>query len=67
MTTKFNKPVYRETENATINSAGKARKIIVGLIPGDVIEVRLKRERKSMYISAATVFRHALELKRRNK
>jgi hypothetical protein len=65
MTSKFTKPVYRETDHATVRSGGKERNIIVGLVAGDVIELRLKRERKSMFISAATVFHHALELKRR--
>lgn len=61
MATKFNRPVYRETEFAKIISKG-ARSIIVGLIPGDLIELRLKNERRRIVIAASTVYYHALAL-----
>ena len=61
MTTSFGKKVYRETEHATIRSKSE-KKIIVGLEPGDLISLRLKKERKPIYIAASTVFRIALSL-----
>ncbi len=62
MTTKFNKPVYRETEFSTVRSGGKQRPIKVGLIPGDLIELKLKGERKSLVIAASSIFYHATAL-----
>ena len=61
MTTKFNRPVFRETEFATVRSRTN-KAIIVGLIGGDLIELRLKGERKRIHIAASTVFYHALAL-----
>jgi hypothetical protein len=61
MTTKFQRPVYRETTHATVMSRG-ARPIVVGLIDGDLIELRLKGERHRVYVAASTVFYHALAL-----
>ena len=61
MTTKFSKPVYRETDFASIFSKGN-RKIVAGFEPGDVITLRLKGQRKVIHISAATVFRYASPL-----
>lgn len=61
MTTKFNRPVFRETEFATVRSRTN-KPIVVGLIGGDLIELRLKGERKRIHIAASTVFYHALAL-----
>lgn len=62
MATKMNRPVYRETEFAAVRSGGKSKPIIVGMIEGDIVELRLKGERKRIFINAATVYYHALAL-----
>ncbi len=62
MTTKFNKPVYRETEFATVRSSNKSKPIVVGLIAGDIIELRLKAERRRVFINVSSIFYHALAL-----
>ena len=64
MTTKFSTKVTRETDHATVKSGGKERKIIISLLPGDVVEVRLKRERRSLFIGAAKLYRHVLYLEK---
>ena len=61
MTTSFSRPVYRVTQYATVRSKSD-KKIVVGLIDGDIIELRLKGERKRIFINASTVFYHALAL-----
>lgn len=61
MTTPFSKPAYRVTNHATIESKGP-RKIVVGLIDGDLIELRLRGEQRRIYIPASAVFRYALAL-----
>ena len=62
MTTKFSKPVYRETEFSTVRSGNSAKALVVGLIDGDMLELRLKGERRRIFINATTVFYHALQL-----
>lgn len=62
MTTKFNRPVFRETEFSSVRSGPRGKPIVVGLIAGDIIELRLKGERRRTFINVSTVFYHALAL-----
>lgn len=61
MTTLFGKAVFRETKHATVRSRVD-RKIVVGLVEGDIIELRLKGERRRIHIAVSSVFYHALAL-----
>ena len=62
MTTKFSKAAYRETDFVTVRDGGKSRPLIVGLEPGDVVSVRLKRVRKKVCITAAQLYQYAMRL-----
>lgn len=61
MTSKFTKPVYRETQYA-IRDGSIEREIIVGLEQGDVISVRLKRSRQKVGITAQQLYNYAMKL-----
>jgi hypothetical protein len=53
------RPVYRETE-CTVFSSGKEREIIVGLLPGDLVELRLKGSQQREYVKLSAVLQLAL-------
>lgn len=55
------KPVYRESQ-ATIRERGRSRAILVGIMPGDVLELRLKGTRRRYILGIATAFYQAVRL-----
>lgn len=61
MTTKLNKPVHRET-STTVRDRSKRRVLIAGLLPGDLIQVRLKGCRKAYALTVEQVYYYAAKL-----
>jgi hypothetical protein len=61
MTTKLTKPVYRQTETS-VRDLSKRRLLIAGLLPGDVIQLRLKGCRKSYLLSVESAYLYAAKL-----
>jgi hypothetical protein len=62
MTTKFSKPVFRETDDVKIHDCGKKRELVCGFEPGDVVSVRMKGTRTAFKISARTLYEYAAKL-----
>jgi hypothetical protein len=72
VTTKLQKPVFRLTTITTVRDGGKRREVIVGLLPGDLIEFRLKGTQRKILITVDGAFWTAAKLnaehtKRRKK
>ena len=61
MTTRLNKPVYRETAT-TVRDRSKRRVLIAGLEPGDVITIRPKGTRKAYSVSIEAIYHYAAKL-----
>lgn len=61
MTTKLRKPVHRET-STIVRDKSKRRILIAGLLPGDVIQIRLKGCRKNFYLSVEQAYYYAAKL-----
>lgn len=59
--TPLKSPVHRET-GARIRDAGKTRAVIVSLLPGDVIQFRLKGTRTSYVLPIDAEFYRAARL-----
>lgn len=60
--TPLRKAVYRVSAT-TIRECGRARQIIVGLCPGDVLELRLKGTRRRYLLGISSAFYQAVRLK----
>lgn len=63
MTTKLRKPVFRETQAAVRDRGAKFRPLVVGIIPGDVIVLRLKGTRYGCEIAISSVWHEAMTRK----
>lgn len=61
MTTQLTKPVHRET-NTTVRDGSKRRLLIAGLLPADLIQLRLKGCRKSYTITVEQAYYYAAKL-----
>lgn len=61
--TVMTKAVYRRTRGEASVLFTKARPIVVGLLPGDVIEFREAGRRGRWYLSVENAFRYAVRLK----
>lgn len=59
--TPIRKAVFR-VSGATIRECGRARQVIVGICPGDVLELRLKGTRRRYQVGISTVFYQAVRL-----
>ena len=66
MTTKLNKPVFRESY-AVIRDRSKRREVVVGLLPGDVIEFRPKGTRYRVSASIDVLWSYVAKLDAANK
>lgn len=55
------KAIYRESQ-ATIRERGRSRAIVVGIIPGDVLELRLKGTRRRYLLGISSAFYQAVRL-----
>lgn len=63
MTTKTARPVYRETFERVRDRGAKYREVIVGIMPGDVLSLRLKGTRYGCEIAIASVWTEAMRRK----
>jgi hypothetical protein len=63
MTTALRKPVSRLTETAVRDRGRKFRQIVVSLLPGDVIELRLKGTRFAAAMAISSVWYEAITRK----
>ena len=60
--TPLTKKVERETSTA-VRDRSKRRILIAGLVPGDVIRIRLKGTRQAYDLTVEQAFRYAAKLK----
>ncbi len=61
--TEFDKPVTRRTRGAYSVLFRKAKKIVVRLAPGDLIEFREERRRERWTLNVDTAFKYAVRIK----
>lgn len=59
--TPIRKAVFRES-SATIRERGRSRAIVVGIMPGDVLELRLKGTRRRYLLGITSAFYQAVRL-----
>lgn len=59
--TPLTKPVHRESQT-TVRDRSKRRVLIAGLLPGDVIQLRLKGCRKAFHITIEAAYYYAAKL-----
>lgn len=58
--TDLTKPVRRRTDS-TIRDAGKPRRIVITLYPGDTLGLRPEKTRREEFISLTTVYEYAIK------
>lgn len=64
--TDLTKPVRRRTDS-TIRDAGKPRRIVTTLYPGDTLGLRPEKTRREEFISLTTVYEYAIKLRVRKE
>ena len=62
MATKLAKPVYRESR-AMVRDRSKFRPLIAGLVPGDVLTLRMKGCRQVEMVPFDTLYHYAVRLR----
>jgi len=69
MTTPLAKPVLRSTTKEYVgrHKDARGRKLVVGLLPGDVLMLRPARTKRVEYIALATIYDIALESRVRSE
>jgi hypothetical protein len=60
--TPLRKPVYRETQTR-VRDCSKRRLLVAGLLPGDILELRLKGTRQRFVLTVEEAYYHAARLK----
>jgi hypothetical protein len=60
--TKLNKPVYRVTYDL-VRDRGKSRALVAGLLPGDMIEVRMQGTQQRASVPIVDVWYYAMRKK----
>ena len=64
MATKLNKAVYRES-SVVVRDRSKRRELIIGLLAGDLVEIRMKGTRQAVQIPVEDLWYYGNKLKAR--